>query len=293
MKMKTSNIIAMLMAITLLSSSCEDEDKLRAPEFVIPVILLAQDRSDDSFVLQDLENESYSFTLAYENFDGATDGHQYFVGRSGATSSLTEVTLLVSYSGAAGSAEGIIGTYQESEFPVSINLSPQQLANVLNLDPNLYAGGDQFVITYEYMIDAHNSGELMKLTTPSNDYCGGFTDEGEFCQLSIGIICSQVIADPPGDYTINFGDSFGDGWNNAAIRVVADGIGTDYTLDDGSSGTTVVTIPEGTSTLTFEFVSGDFDNEVTYTIVSPSGNTIASGGPSPSVGTITLDLCEE
>lgn len=116
---------------------------------------------------------------------------------------------------------------------------------------------------------------------------------GANCSVDFGVVCATVIEDPPGDYTINMVDSYGDGWNGAAIRVVVDGVGTNYTIDDGAAGTEVVTVPPGTSTLTFEFVSGDWDSEVTFTIVSPKGNVIAKGGPSPTPGELTLDLCKE
>lgn len=116
---------------------------------------------------------------------------------------------------------------------------------------------------------------------------------GANCSVAWAVVCSQVITDPPGDYTIQMNDSYGDGWNGAAIRVVVDGVPTDYTLDDGSSAATVVSVPPGTTTLTFEFVGGDWDSEVTFTITSPNGNVIAKGGPSPAEGVLTLDLCKE
>ncbi len=113
------------------------------------------------------------------------------------------------------------------------------------------------------------------------------------CKIDWTIVCADAIAEPPGDYIIVMNDSYGDGWNGAAIRVVEDGTETDYTLDSGSSTTITVTVPDGVSTLTFEFISGDWDSEVTFTITSPKGNVIAKGGPSPGVGEITLDLCKE
>ena len=116
---------------------------------------------------------------------------------------------------------------------------------------------------------------------------------GANCSVNWAAVCSQVIAEPAGDWTINFKDSYGDGWNGAAIKVVVDGVGTDYTLDDGASGTEVVTVPPGTTTLTFEYVSGDWDSEASYEIVSEKGNVIAKGGPSSPIGVLTLDLCKE
>ena len=116
---------------------------------------------------------------------------------------------------------------------------------------------------------------------------------GANCSVNWAAVCSQTINNPAGDWTINMVDSYGDGWNGAAIKVVVDGVGTDYTLDDGADGVEVVTVPDGTETLTFEFISGDYDSEVSYSIVSEKGNTIAKAGPSPAAGVITLNLCKE
>ena len=118
---------------------------------------------------------------------------------------------------------------------------------------------------------------------------------GANCAVNWAVVCSQVIANPPGDYILTLNDSYGDGWNGAAIKVVADGVGVDYTVTaaQGASAVHTVTIPDGTETLTFEFVSGDWDSEVTFTITAPSGNVIASGGPSPTPGLLRLDLCNE
>ncbi|MDF9799434.1 hypothetical protein OKW21_004697 [Catalinimonas alkaloidigena] len=116
---------------------------------------------------------------------------------------------------------------------------------------------------------------------------------GANCSVDWILECGQVIKEPAQDYTITFNDSYGDGWNGAAISVIVDGEATEYTLADGSTGTEVVTVPEGTTSLSFEFISGDYDSEVSYSIVTEKGNSIAAGGPSPSVGAITLDLCVE
>jgi hypothetical protein len=106
-------------------------------------------------------------------------------------------------------------------------------------------------------------------------------------------VCSLVIAAPAGDWTIAMTDTYGDGWNGAAIKVIVDGVGTNYTIANGSSNTEIVTVPGGTTTLQFEFVSGDWDSEVIFTITSPNANVVAKGGPSPPVGILTLDLCKE
>lgn len=114
---------------------------------------------------------------------------------------------------------------------------------------------------------------------------------GANCAVNWAAVCSQVIKDPVGDWTINMVDSYGDGWNGAGVTAVVDGVSTKYTLENGKTGTTVVSVPEGTETLTWTFVSGDWDSEVSYEVVSPRGNVIAKGGPSPTPGTMTLNLC--
>lgn len=116
---------------------------------------------------------------------------------------------------------------------------------------------------------------------------------GANCAVNWQAVCSQVIAQPAGDWTINMKDAYGDGWNGAGITAVVDGVKTTYTLDDGASGSTVVSVPDGTETLTWEFVKGDWDSEVTFDIVSAKGNVIAKGGPSPAAGVLTLNLCAE
>lgn len=114
---------------------------------------------------------------------------------------------------------------------------------------------------------------------------------GANCAVNWAAVCSQVIKAPVGDWTIKMVDSYGDGWNGAGITAVVDGVSTTYTLNDGAEGTTIVSVPEGTETLTWAFVSGDWDSEVSYEIISPRGNVIAKAGPSPTPGTLTLNLC--
>ena len=88
-------------------------------------------------------------------------------------------------------------------------------------------------------------------------------------------------------------DSYGDGWNGAAVAVNIDGVVTNVTIDSGASGTQTISVPNGSSSITFDFVSGDWDSEVTFQIKSPKNNIIADAGPSPAVGSIKLDLCKE
>ncbi len=188
--------ITVIVAVVAMLSSCRDEDKVYAPEAVIPVALQATERTDNTFVLQELEGASFSFTLEYENWDGSPDGHPWFVGREGPVSSLIDATLLISYSGAGGSfGPAEFGTYAEAEFPVGIQMTPANLVAALpGLDLEDLDGGDRFVVSYEYTIDANNTGDIREVGTPGLDYCGGFTAEGEFCTINIDIVCTSDLA---------------------------------------------------------------------------------------------------
>lgn len=119
---------------------------------------------------------------------------------------------------------------------------------------------------------------------------------GANCSVDLGVVCASTISNPGangGTYEIAMTDTYGDGWNGAAIRVTVDGTDTDYTLDDGSGGVTTFTVPPTATSISFAFVSGDWDSEVIFTIKSPKGNIIAAAGPSPAEGPIKLDLCLE
>ena len=149
-----------------------------------------------------------------------------------------------------------------------------------------FVDGDSFSVRWQFTTDDGRVFDKWGISV-----CTEFP--GANCSVAWAAVCNQTIANPVGNWTINMVDSYGDGWNDAAIRVVVNGVGTNYTLANGAAGTTVVAVAPGTTSLTFEFVSGDWDSEVSFTIVSPKGNVVAKGGPSPGVGTLTLDLCKE
>ena len=105
---------------------------------------------------------------------------------------------------------------------------------------------------------------------------------------------SGSVVCPPltGTWTIDMQDSYGDGWNGAAIEVNLDGVTTPYAIDTGSSGSFSIEVPSDAIGLVFSFKSGDYDSEVTYQITAPNG-IVTDNGPSPSVGSINvgIDFC--
>ncbi len=157
-----------------------------------------------------------------------------------------------------------------------------------NTTDKMFIDGDAFQIRWEFTTDDGRVFDNWGISV-----CTEFP--GANCSVNWAAICNPVIEEPEGDYVITMEDSYGDGWNGASIIVSLNGVETEYTVSEAQEDFNEVTItaPPGSTSLTFEFKGGDYDSEVTYQIVSPKGNVIAKGGPSPPVGEITLNLCKE
>jgi hypothetical protein len=199
--------------------------------------------------------------------------------RAPVTFSVTQPTLYSLYQDATYD-------YGDGKGPVSVFEDP---FNPTRDAINRFVPEDKLTVVWRFTAD---DGRVFKAWSPS--VCTEFP--GSNCSVDFGVVCAEEISDPGangGVYTISMTDTYGDGWNGAAIRVIIDDEPTDYTLLVGSSGTTNVTVPPDATTLTFEFVSGTFDSEVIFSIKSPKGNVIASGGPSPAPGQLKLNLCKE
>jgi hypothetical protein len=146
--------------------------------------------------------------------------------------------------------------------------------------------GDSFSVNWVLTTE---DGRVFDSWSPS--VCTEFPEAN--CKKAWSVVCAETIENPSGDYVITMQDSYGDGWNGAAVAVTIDGVVTNVTIDDGASGTQTISVPDGSSSITFDYVSGDWDSEVTFQIKSPKNNIIADAGPSPAVGSIKLDLCKE
>lgn len=171
---------------------------------------------------------------------------------------------------------------------LSFTVGAQAAIDALSLDLAVVEGGDalnyrgEIILSDGRIFSSTNSG---KSITSELFYNDGFGFASQF-------VCDLAVPNA-GDYVLDMNDSYGDGWNGGAIKVIVDGVGTDYTLDSGSAITHVVNVPDGTASLSFEYVSGDWDSEVTFKITSPLGNVLSTEGPSPTIGALTLDLCQE
>ncbi len=185
---------------------CENEDVIRTPDFIVPVMLLAKtaDGSDAKTLEADTltlnTSDTYDFILEAEDFDGDSNGHAYFTGREGVTSTLIGGELYAEFKpplGDYGERQTLLSFGPElNDSPVTLNVSQDQLFGLFGItDPaSLNVNTDSaldtdsigvFRIRYEYTIDANNSGTVREIGLPGNDFCGGFSFEGEFCELFI------------------------------------------------------------------------------------------------------------
>lgn len=118
----------------------------------------------------------------------------------------------------------------------------------------------------------------MKLFTPKLNLFALFT-------LAIACCFSSNLK-AQCEYTLDLADSFGDGWNGSFLTVTINGgTSTDYTIDDGNSA--IYTLDLAMNTLVeISYTIGGFQNEVSYTILDPSGEEIFADGPNPADGNV-------
>jgi len=170
----------------------------------------------------------------------------------------------------------------------SFSFTYQDLLDALGLQNNLDTifDSDQFVIRVEVELEDGRIFSNDGTNSPSLD-AGFFISPFRYFPT---IVCPIVVT---GDITIEFEDTFGDGWNGAAIVVTNDGEAESFTLDAGSAGSVTVLLPTGVQKQSIAFSGGSFDNEVGYVITRVSdGRVLASFSPStdgPPDGPITLD----
>ena len=92
-------------------------------------------------------------------------------------------------------------------------------------------------------------------------------------------------------YTFNLEDSYGDGWNGAAIVVsFSGGSSQSITLSSGATGTAQVEIPAG-ETMTLSWTSGSYDSETSFTI-SDACNVVVYSGSGTQTGDFYTVQCQ-
>ncbi len=190
--------------------------------------------------------------------------------------------------------EQLLATFAASDFSTSSRGLPeltfsttlQESAAAVGIGSG-YSGGDVF--SYRFVVNL-TDGRSFTNTDANNGVLGGSYFSSPY-QYNVVVACIPV-GPVPGTFTLDMQDSFGDGWNGASVRVTVDGVATDYTISaaQGASNSESITIPSGATTWSWEYISGDWDSEVTYQVYAPNGKLAWADGPSPFIGDFTSQM---
>ena len=217
-----------------------------------------------------------------------------------------------------GGSEALVKTVGPADFTVGptglprtdLTVSLAESVAALGLSRSDYTGGDSVNIRLQLnLIDGRSFSSESVTGSMTGSY---FKSPFSFTKV---IKCIPLGA-VPGVYTITMTDTYGDGWNNAYILVTVDGVETAVgiptrwagyevvnalvtpNIDAGytfASATASITIPEGASTMSFVWNSGDWDSEVIYSIdfetLAGTDAQTAFGESNPSAGEKVLSIC--
>lgn len=166
--------------------------------------------------------------------------------------------LIVSYSG--GTTAEVSWSSTESAWDIDLN------GNVIENVTNPYTLTDlEFATTYTVKVRAKNGSKVSEWSSPAT-----FSTElsDDMCQV-----------------TLELTDSYGDGWNGAAIQVVDALTGTVISTVTNSTTNTsnppvtdteILSVPNGRD-INFVWVSGSYDSECSYVVYDVNGEEIFSG----------------
>ncbi len=307
--------ITLLLLVTV-SISCQDEELLEInnPTWQTGVNTFGQvaEGSAANFVRGDASVD-LTFDWRWISVDGANDivsvdfyvsWSESYVNVNGDAAVANHGKQLVSTATPSGNREDISFTLTQADLAAAFAGTTYNYddGNDAEVDVFTYTGkptrdagagqafidGDSFILTWSL---TGADGRVFEGWSPS--VCTEVP--GSNCQIGWIVECGQIIAEPAQTYSIAMADSYGDGWNGGALAVIVDGVSTDYTVSSTQATEAAydVTVPDGTTSVQFEYKSGDYDSEVTFSITTEKGNVIARYGPSPPVGILTLDLCKE
>lgn len=286
MKINNKILGAILGVSTLLISSCDDGDKVIDTVFdeTTRGAILRTIEADGIFDRFDTST-TYGFTFEEQDYEDGdllekVDLYISFEDNTEANGDSTVDEILIETFLPADFTDGEFGLPRASYETTLANALSQ-----LGLVEGDFDGGD--AIQFRLILTL-TDGRTFTNDDSTGTITGSFFNAPYFYAPIIKCIPPAPVA---GEYTIEMEDSYGDGWNGASIDVVIDGVETSYTLDSGSAGSQTFTVPEGTAEFTLAFSSGDWDGEITYEIIAPTGELALSDGPTPAVGVQTLNIC--
>ena len=215
-----------------------------------------------------------------------------------------------------GGSEALLKTLQPGEFTTGptglprtdLKVSLAESANALGLSSSDYTGGDAINIRLQLNLTDGRSFS-------SGDVTGSMTGSYFASPFAYNMVIKCIpLSAVPGIYTITMSDSYGDGWQTSNLTVTVDGqkyvfaIPSEASADadfnatlepftgNSSSGSGQLIIPEGASTMSFEWTNGRWASEcgytITYTKLDGTGEQTAFSEGSVSPGTKVLSICQ-
>ena len=211
-----------------------------------------------------------------------------------------------SFSGLPSTSEVLYKTISRTEMydgtvglpRLDVSLSLSEALSVMGV--STFGGGD--IVNVRYVLNL-TDGRSFSRTNVTGSMTGVYFRSPYLYPLIIG--CEQPageIAAQAGTYTINATDSYGDGWSTGeAITVVVDGkeyrfgsqktatgsiTNAGNTFADGESHTFSFEVPAGAQKMEWSWFSGNYDDEVGFTISFTNTNgksqTVVSKGIYPN-----------
>ena len=106
-----------------------------------------------------------------------------------------------------------------------------------------------------------------------------------YCSGAESILLEATASQGAVVYQLNMFDSWGDGWNGNTVTISVDGTValSDATILTGDNATAFFVAQEG-STITAEWITGSFTNEVSFNIADADGNVVYSGAFNDAIG---------
>lgn len=106
-----------------------------------------------------------------------------------------------------------------------------------------------------------------------------------YCSGTVSIPLEATPSGLPVVYTLNMFDSWGDGWNGNAVTISVDGVVAlaDATIATGDNATANFVATEG-ATITAEWTTGSFTNEVSFNLADADGNIVYNGVFNDAIG---------
>lgn len=286
MKLNTLKYILGIACLTLVFS-CEESDKI--------IDQVTEDTTRGAVLRQ---MEVLSNTIEYNSVEESlVDGQQFGVvlefqdATDGST--LNVMNVYVGYNGAETTVpEALYEAVPASSFApgdrslptITYTVTGAQMQSFTGVTDSQLAGSDIFTVRFEAVL---NDGRAFSVANNSGNMTGSYYSS--FFAYDVPIVCGPAMP-AAGTWTVNAMDSYGDGWNGASISYVLDGTEAgSVTLDEGAEGALEFEVPDGTGSIGLVYNMGDWDGEVTFTVISANGNQVASAGGIP--GDILLDFC--